>query len=237
MGSEPPLIAFASPAEMAARLSDLIETALGRAVAAQGLATMALSGGATPALLYESLATRDADWPNVAVTLVDERFVPPDAKGSNEAFLRATFLHGSAARTRFVGLWNKAGSLEAAAEAAAAQVASVIRPFDVVVLGMGLDGHTASWFPRAPGLAAALGADAPLVVPVRATKSAATGDHLERLTLSLRAIKDARLIILLLSGEDKRRAYEALGGTGPVEDAPVRAILQSRRDVWACWSP
>ncbi len=237
MGSEPALIEFSTPEAMAARLADLVSIALERAVAAQGLASLALSGGSTPAPLYRSLAARDLDWPNVTATLVDERFVPPAAPGSNEALIRSALLQGPAARARFVGLWNEAPSLAAAAGEAASRVGGVVRPFDVVILGMGADGHTASWFPRAEGLGAALAADAPLAVPVRATNSAAAGDYPQRITLSLRAIGEARLIVLLMIGADKRRAFEAACSSGPVEDAPVRAILRARPDLWACWTP
>lgn len=237
MGSDPALIEFSSPAAMAARLADLMQAVIDRAVAAQGLATIALSGGATPSLLYRALASRKVDWPNVTATLVDERFVPPSATGSNEAFLRATFLQDAAARARFVGLWNDASSLEAATEEANARVRNLVRPFDVVVLGMGLDGHTASWFPQADGLDKALAADAPLVVPVRARRSDVTGEHTERLTLSLRAIVDARLVILLLTGAEKRAAFEKFAGAGPIDAAPVRAVVAARPDIWACWAP
>lgn len=237
MGHDPNLIAFASPDQMAARVADLMQSVIERAIAAQGLASIALSGGATPSLLYLALAARRIDWPNVTATLVDERFVPPSAAGSNEAFLRATILQGNAGRARFVGLWNDARTLDAAAAEANARVRGLVRPFDVVVLGMGLDGHTASWFPQADGLAAALADGAPFVVPVRAKRSEATGDHLERLTLSLRAIADARLIILLTTGAGKRDAFEKAAVAGAVEEAPVRAVLRARPDLWACWAP
>lgn len=237
MGSEPALIVFSSPDQMADRLADLMQGAIERAIAAQGLATIALSGGSTPSLLYLALAARKIDWPNVTATLVDERFVPPSANGSNEAFLRATFLQGNAGRARFVGLWNEARPLEAAAAEANARVRGLVRPFDVVVLGMGVDGHTASWFPQADGLADALAGDAPLVAPVRARRSDVTGDHLDRLTLTLRAVADARLVILLMTGEEKRKTFERVAGPGAVDDAPVRAILRARPDLWACWAP
>lgn len=236
MASEPPLIIFSSPDQMAARVADLVQTALERAIAAQGLASLALSGGATPSLLYLALASRELDWPNVCATLVDERFVSPASSGSNEAFLRSTFLQGKAGRTRFIPLWSD-GSLEEAAAHANVRVRDMARPFDVVILGMGLDGHTASWFPRAAGLEQAIAADAPLVVPIRAAKSDVTGENTERLTLSLRAIADARLVILLLTGAAKRKAFEAFAAEGSVKDAPVRAILQARSDTWACWAP
>ncbi len=237
MGSEPALIEFSSQPAMAVRLADLVALALDRAVAAQGLASLALSGGSTPAPLYQALAVRKIDWPNVAATLVDERLTPPSAPGSNETFIRTNFLKGEAARARFVGLWSDAPTLEAAGAEAASRVESVIRPFDVVVLGMGVDGHTASWFPHADGLVGALAPNAPLAVAVRARASASAGEHLQRITLSLRAIKDARLIVLMITGADKRRAFDAARAAGPVEDAPVRAIFAARPDLWACWAP
>ena len=237
MGSEPALIQFASSDQMAARLADLMQGAIERAVAAQGLSTIAVSGGSTPSLLYLALASRNIDWPNVAVTLVDERFVPPSAAGSNEAFLRSTFLQGNAGRARFVGLWSAAPSLDAAAAEADGRIRGLVRPYDVVVLGMGHDGHTASWFPHADGLNLALSPGAPLVAPVRAKKSESAGDFPERLTQTLRAVADARLVILLMTGAGKRKAFESFAGEGHVEDAPVRAILRARPDIWACWAP
>jgi 6-phosphogluconolactonase len=194
---------------------------------------MALSGGSTPAPLYRALAERDADWPNIAATLVDERMTPPGAPGSNETFLRTTLLTGSAAAIRFTPLYS-AQAPQAAAAAAARALQPLVRPFDVVVLGMGADGHTASFFPYAENLAAALSATAAPVVAVRAQKSAATGDHLDRLTLSLREIVAARRIILLISGAKKRVVFERAAAG---EDYPVSTVLRARPDLWACWHP
>lgn len=237
MASDPALITFSSPDQMAARVADFVETALERAIAAQGLASLALSGGSTPSLLYLALASRQIDWPNVCATLVDERFIPPSVTGSNEAFLRSTLMQGNAGRMRFVALWGDAGTLENAAVAANARVRDMARPFDVVVLGMGLDGHTASWFPHAVGLDQALARDAPLVVPIRAQRSETTGEHTQRLSLSLKAIADARVVILVMTGAEKRKVFETLAAEGPIADAPVRAILHARPDIWACWAP
>lgn len=237
MAHDASLIAFATPGAMAERLADLISLTLDRGVEAQGLATIALSGGSTPAPLYRALARRNIDWSNVAATLVDERFVPPGATGSNETLLRENFLTNEAAKTRFVGFWSGEKDIDAAAKAASEYVRSIVRPFDVVVMGMGADGHTASWFPGADGLDRALGRNAPLVAPVVAKKSEATGEFRQRLTLSLPAIADARLIVLVISGEDKRRVFAEALKEGPVEAMPVRAILRARADLWAAWAP
>lgn len=237
MAFRPDLIGFATPKAMAARLADLVAMALDRGVAAQGLATIALSGGATPAALYDSLSRKDVDWANVAATLVDERWAAPVDAASNEGFIRRTLLKDRAAAARLVGLWGAAQNAEAGAVDANVRVGDLVRPFEVVILGIGADGHTASWFPQAQGLAAALGESAPTVVAIKAKKSAATGDHVERLTLSLRVIRDARLVVLMMTGEDKRRAFTQACGEGGVDDMPVRAILRARPDIWACWAP
>jgi len=222
---------------MAERLADLVAIALDRGVAAQGLATIALSGGATPASLYDGLSRKDVDWSNVAATLVDERWIAPAHPASNEGFIRRTFLRNRASAARFVGLWSAAPDAEAGAADANDHVNCLARPFEVVILGIGVDGHTASWFPHAQGLPMALGDSAPAVAAVKAKKSAVTGDHVERLTLSLRAIRNARLVILMMTGDDKRRAFAQACGEGAVDDMPVRAILRARPDIWACWAP
>ncbi len=222
---------------MAARLADLIGMTLDRSIASQGLATIALSGGSTPEALYRALSCADIDWSNVAATLADERMVPPTDAASNEGFIRQALVKNRAAALRFVGLWNDAPDLSAAARAATARVFAMAPPFDVVVLGMGADGHTASWFPNADGLAAALADGAALVAPVHAKKSDATGPILERLTLSLAAVRTARLIILMMTGEGKRATFDKALRPGPVEEMPVRAILSARPDLWACWAP
>ena len=110
------------------------------------------------------------------------------------------------------------------------------KPFDAVILGMGEDGHTASWFPRAFGLDRALGSD-DRVCAVRAEKSAVTGDEVDRMTLTLSAIRDATVIVLAIAGESKRLAFANASEAGPVEAMPVRAIMRARPDLWACWAP
>lgn len=235
MASRPELIAFASREGMAARLSDLLETAILRGCFLDDQAEIAVSGGSTPKLLYENLALRALPWRQVGLTLVDERWVPPDHARSNEAFVRHAF--AAADGVSITGLYNAAASPAAGlAEIAVRLDARLKKSFDVVILGMGEDGHTASWFPHAQGLAHALDSKN-RVCAITAQKNAVTGDEAERMTLTLSAIRDARLIILMTAGESKRKAFESALQSGPVEDMPVRAIMRARPDMWVCWAP
>ena len=70
-----------------------------------------------------------------------------------------------------------------------------------------------------------------------ARRSEATGDEVERITMSLSAIAKAPLVILTIAGGEKRAAFEAAMADGPVEDMPVRAILRARPDLLVCWAP
>lgn len=230
MAPEPEIIEFASREAMAARLADLIEFALSSA----DIGRLAVSGGSTPEDLYRELASRPLPWPQIEITLVDERWVGADHPRSNEAFIRNAFAKADGVQIK--GLYNGAptpgdGEL-AIAEALEARKA----PFHIVVLGMGPDGHTASWFPHAQGLDQALGTDRP-VCAVTAQRSDVTGEETERMTLTLSAVRSADLIVLMMTGDDKRAAFQKALEEGPVEDAPVRAILRARPDLWVCWSP
>jgi len=160
--------------------------------------------------------------------------VAADHPCSNEAFVRAAFANANGAHIN--GLYDGSASPKDAIDNIAERLASRTSRFDVVVLGMGNDGHTASWFPHAKGLGSALESDRS-VCAVTAIKSDVTGDEVERVTLTLSAIRDARLVILMMAGDAKSAAYAKALEAGPVDEMPVRAILRARPDMWVCWAP
>src|SRR5450759_1582558 len=135
-------------ADIAARLT--------HAIATRGLASLVVSGGRSPVKLFEQLRTQTIDWSRVCVALADERWVAPTDADSNEKLVREALLQGNAAAARFLGLKNAAPSPDLGAVSAWETFARIPRPFDVTLLGMGDDGHTASLFPGSPNLRSAL---------------------------------------------------------------------------------
>lgn len=237
MACEAGLIEFNSQAVLADRMADVIESSLALALCDRGEAVLAASGGSTPAGLYQSLSTRSLRWENVFVSLVDERWVAPDQPGSNETFVRQTLLQERASAAMLGGLWQDAKTPIAAARDLSKAGAMTERTPDIVILGLGNDGHTASWFPHARGLDHAVSHNADAFVSVVANPSEVTGDFLQRVTMSLAHIRQAKLICLLISGKEKRETYLKARQPGPIDDMPVRAILSARPDIWVCWAP
>jgi 6-phosphogluconolactonase len=219
---------------LADRLADDIAASLAQAIAQRGLASLVVSGGNSPKKLFQALRTRALDWSRVYVALADERWVDPTDAGSNEKLVRDNLLRDAAAAARFAGLKNAAPSPDLGAVSAWETFARVPRPFDVTVLGMGDDGHTASLFPHSPNLPSALNPSAAAgCIGMRAP----TEPH-ARLSLNLSALLDSRLIYILLLGEAKLKTFTAASGAGPVEDMPVRAVLrQDRTPVEVVWAP
>lgn len=211
-----------------------IAARLASALSLRGRASLVVSGGRTPLGAFARLSLAPLDWERVAVTLADERWVPPSHEDSNERCVRDHLLRNAAAAARFVPLKTAASTPEAGAGAAAAGLAGIARPFDVTLLGMGEDAHTASLFPGAPELAAALDPRAPApciaVNPPRAPHA--------RLSLTLRAILDSRVVMVEIAGAAKRAAIERALGPGEVAAMPIRAVLrQPDVPVEVFWSP
>lgn len=212
---------FDSPAQLAAALADAVAEVLDAAIVVRGHATLAVSGGSTPTRFFEVLSGRDIDWPKVTVTLVDERFVPPDNERSNEALVRRNLLRGKATSAGFIGLWRKTHCVEEAAQQSLRDIARLPTPLDVVVLGMGTDGHTASFFADAEGLALLIDPTCP--VPVLPVKAPSAGEP--RLTLTLPLIAQARFLALHIEGDEKQRVLARALDGATAQELPVRAVL------------
>jgi 6-phosphogluconolactonase len=162
---------FASPDELAEALAKRVARELAGALAMRGKASLAVSGGKTPVRLFQALSAQPLDWRNVGMTLVDERLVPDTDQRSNARLVQENLLRGEAAEARFMPLYSSTESPERAARNAESALAISAFPFplDVVVLGMGTDGHTASFFPDAGNLESLLDPSAEMIVaPVHA---------------------------------------------------------------------
>ena len=209
---------------LVAAASAEMEAELRAALDARGKASLMLSGGSSPKPVYERLAQADLPWDGVVVSLVDERWVPAGAPGSNADFIKACFAGTPAERAQFIPLYNGHDSAAAGIEAAEQALALAPQPFDIVVLGMGGDAHTASWFPNSGGLDAALDADNPATLcAVDATGCPVAGDHTDRITLTYSAVAKARHVMLLLPGAAKRDVFDA-SRDKPLNDAPVGVL-------------
>jgi 6-phosphogluconolactonase len=225
---------FPNAAALMQALANDIVTALQSALAGGRGASLVVPGGHTPAPLFDRLSEAQLDWPNVWVTLTDERWVDSQSSASNERLVREHLLSHAAAGANFVPLKNAMPDAQAAAGASWSAVAEVPRPFDFVLLGMGDDGHMASLFPDSPGLAAAMDLSAaPGCVGMTAPSPPRA-----RLSLNLRALLDSRRIALLIVGQAKWATYERARARGPAVDMPVRALLaQQNVPLSIYWSP
>lgn len=216
---------------LARELASSVAADLRTAMERRGDATLVVSGGSTPRPFFQALAHRPLDWARVTVTLADERWVAPDDKASNEALVRGALLAGHAAAARFLPLKYAAATPEEGRDACESALAKLRRPFDVLVLGMGNDGHTASLFPRAAELADGLDPEGSrLCLAVRPPAA----PH-ARMSLTLPALLQSRRIVLHLVGEEKLGVYERALGEGPAEELPIRAVLRraaARVELW-----
>lgn len=220
---------FDNPQQLAEALAANVAEHLRNAVATNGVATLVVSGGRSPVAFFQALAEQPLDWSKMVVSLADERWVPVEHADSNAGLLQRFLLQGPAAEARFIGLYNVAQSLEEAA-LVADQTLAELPPIDVLILGMGDDGHTASLFPKSPNLSEALDLNSsrrclPMLAP--------TVPH-QRLTLTRQLLASARLPILSVSGQAKLDTLRAALAGDDLAEMPVRAFLDSSLEIYWC---
>jgi 6-phosphogluconolactonase len=227
------VVVLPSPAAVAEALADRTAAALRAALAQKPRVTLCLTGGSTPVPAYERLAGAEVEWDRVHVFWGDERSVPPDHDESNYAMAARTLLRPAGVPDSNVHrMPGECPPEEGSAvyEQALAQFFGDDLWFDVLHLGMGGDGHTASLFPGSP----ALDERDRRVVPAQSPPSAAVRD---RLSLTLPALHRAGLCLVAAAGEAKREAFgrvlDAYDGDAPGPDAPPAARVSAEGDlVW-----
>ena len=205
---------------LAAGLAKKVAEILRITVADKGQALLAVSGGTTPKPFFQALSAIDINWSKVQITLVDERQVPEDSPRSNAKLVKESLLQDKAAAARFVPLFQNLA-------------ASDLADFDIAILGMGSDGHTASFFPEGDNLAAALDAEGKTAI----LEMNAPGAGEPRLTFTLPKLLAAKHLLLHKRGQDKMEVLDqALSGTDSLE-MPIRAVLYAKTPVELYWCP
>jgi len=229
---------FANRADMLAQAAQDCIAIIRKAAQDHAVITILLSGGSTPLPLYAALGQADLPWSQLHVALVDERWVDEHDAASNaravrEALFGATGLGatGRAAAAQFVTMKTAhAHAIDAQPEVE--QRYRQLPPVALCVLGMGADGHVASWFAAADGLDRALHGD-DFCAAIVAQRSTVTGDYIERMTITRRLLARSQHVVLLLTGDEKWRTL-ALAKRSPATNAadlPVRALFDLKQPL------
>jgi len=216
-----PLLAEALAGKVAEQLREAIER--------QNVATLVVSGGRSPVAFFQCLARQSLDWSRVVISLADERWVPIEHADSNAGLLKRYLLVGAVQQARFVSLYQTTSSQEEAA-AVADDLLGQLPPIDVLVLGMGDDGHTASLFPDSPNLEQALALNSdrrcwPMLAP--------SVPH-QRLSMSRALLASARFKVLSVQGQSKLTTLRTALAGDDVAQMPIRAFLHTELDIYWC---
>lgn len=216
--------------QLALNLANAIADKLADALAVRDRASLAVSGGRTPTAMFQALSQMDIDWQRVDVTLVDERWVAENQAGSNAALVKANLMQNLAAKANFIPMYNGAASNIDGVQQCQQDLSAMSRPVDVMVLGMGNDGHTASLFPLCPNLQQAMAEHNPALCAA----TTAPVEPTQRMTWTGQQIHLARHKLLHLVGEDKLETLQQAMQLRSPAKMPIFAFLQRPIDIY--WS-
>lgn len=191
------LISFDSKPALEHALAERIAGILSDCLMSNGKATILLSGGSTPKQLYQQLGQYDMDWSKVHIGLVDERFVDQAHEASNEKLIRESLMNGKAALATFHSMVIDSADYEENLKLAILEN-ETFRHTDVIVLGMGDDGHTASLFPNDTHSIAAM------TSPDLMANTTSPNEPSNRITFCGPILQQGKHLFLMITGEKKR---------------------------------
>lgn len=207
-------------------VANVLASELRKCLLMHEFASFVVPGGTTPGPIFEMMSDTELDWSRVHVMLTDERWVGEENSHSNARLVKEHLLTGHAAAAKFLPYY-RAGKTAAEGAAEVAGTLDGEFPISLLLLGMGADMHTASLFPGAEGLEAAMASRAPLLCPIQPKEQ-----DMERVTLPAHILKGAMSTHLVIYGDEKRAALEKAQSLPP-EEAPIAAVLGAGTVHWA----
>lgn len=203
-------------------LADNISQILQSAINSKGKASIAVSGGSTPKGFFKALSNKSIDWKKVTITLADERWVDINSEDSNTRLVHENLLQNNASSAKFFHLKQGDELCEETLADLNLAANNGLLPLDVVILGMGEDGHTASLFPCSAQIAQGL--DISNEKPLMKVEPK-TAPH-QRITFSFAALKESKNVFLHLCGDNKKQVLDKALSTNDIFAMPIRAFLQ-----------
>ncbi len=199
---------------------------LEKSIKEKGSASLLVSGGNTPKKLFEELSNIDFSWQFVTVALVDERLVETTHCQSNENLVKTHLLKNFASKSKFIGLFITDKNADELEDICSKKYEELY-PFDVVILGMGNDAHTASLFPNNQKLKEAYDLDSfKLCISIEPDIAPYT-----RMSLNLKAIINSKKIYLHIEGDEKFEVLQDALKSNDSFKTPISAVLNSNNIV------
>lgn len=215
---------IADDEDLSQRAANYVADVLSKAIATRGTATLLVSGGSSPLPLYKRLSQMDLSWSCVAIGLVDERWVEETSAGSNTHAIRNNLLINKAKTAQFREMTTEHTHPSEALDALEDRFSDWSMPFDLCLLGMGSDSHTASWFPKSEGLHIAMSKENDRkFAAIDAAGCPGAGSFPHRITLTRSAVLSARHLMLFIPGSEKAKVFHA-NADKDILEAPVNVL-------------
>ena len=212
---------FTDKAELELNLAKEISHKLEQEIKNKGQATLLVSGGNTPKKLYEILSSKDIDWNNVIIGLIDERFVGTDTDESNELFIKNTLLKNKAAYAKFIGLVFNINNYQENLNIAISKNKPFFKSITCSILGMGLDGHTASLFPNSEEVYT----DDSIYGEKMIINTRATSEPSSRISYTKAKILSSKHLFLYFNGKEKLDVFNSAKENKNASIKPISAFI------------
>ncbi len=212
---------FTDKAELELKLAKEISQKLDLEIKNKGKATLLVSGGSTPKKLYEILSNKEIDWNNVSIGLIDERFVATDTDESNEFLIKNTLLKNKAADAKFIGLVFNLDDYKENLNITISKNKPFCKSITCSILGMGLDGHTASLFPNLKEVYTDDGIYGDKMI----INTKATSEPSKRISYTKAKILSSKHLFLYFNGNEKLDVFNSAKENKNASIKPISAFI------------